>query len=211
MPDFSFDSLQSFLTSWRSAITWLFQCIVGVFDVIKSSPLYYMPLFLVCIIGIVGGIALLIFDVSNRGYSQHHTSPLKNEYLGGRLSYGYINSSPLFPTFINNYKKKKRQKAIVDIKAQEAYERIVEEQAALEDSHRLYSENQLKALEFFKHNPGRYKVTIDKMDFYNDEKGPWYLKTYTYNSSSSNESSKPSYDLDEAVRKATVRAKDMKD
>lgn len=127
------------------------------------------------------------------------------------ITYGYINSSPLFPTFINNYKKKRRQKEIENMKAQEAYERIVEEQAALEDSHRLYSENQQKAVEFFKHNPGRYKVTIDKMDFYNDDKVPWYMKTYTYNSSSSAESSKPSYDLDEAVRKATVRAKDMKD
>lgn len=210
MPDFSFDSLQSFLTSWRSAITWLFQCIVGVFDVIKSSPLYYIPLLLVCIIGIVGGIALLIFDISDRGYSQNLFSSLKNEYLGNRLNYGYINSSPFFPTFINNYKKRKRQQEIENQKAQEAYERVVEEQAALENGHRLYIENQKKAAEFFKHNPGRYKVTIDKMDFYNDDKAPWYMKKYSYNGNS-DESSKPSYDLDEAVRKATVRAKDLKE
>lgn len=210
MPDFSYDVLQSFMAALRSAVSWLGDCISGVFDVVKSSPLYYMPLLLVCIIGIVGGIALLIFDVSDRGYSQYLSSPLKNEYLGNRLNYGYINSSPLFPTFINNYKKKKRQKDIDDMKAQEAYERIVEEQAALENGHRLYSENQKKAVEFFKHNPGRYKVTIDKMDFYNDDKAPWYMKKYSYNGNS-DESSKPSYDLEEAVRKATVRAKDLKE
>ena len=209
MPDFSYEVLQSFLASLRSALSWLGDCISGVFKVVKSSPLYYMPLLLITVIGIVGGIVLLIFNVSDRSYSQDIGSHWK---LSSLSSYGYYSrydTSPLGSMLIVNYKKRKRQREYENKLAQEAYEKVVEEQEALESQHRLYSENQKKAAEFFKHNPGRYKVTIDKMDFYNDDKVPWYMKKYSY-SGNSDETFKPSYDLDEAVKKATVRAKDLK-
>ena len=192
MPDFSYEVLQSFFASLRSALSWLGDCISGVFDVVKSSPLYYMPLLLITIIGIVGGIALLVFDVSDRAYIQdigfHGKFTFLNLY--GKFTslnpYGYYSrydTSPLGSMLIGNYKKRKQQRDYENKLAQEAYEKVVEEQELLQNRHRLEENEKQRRLllgsladEYFENNPNRTKISIEGMEFFNNIREPWYQK-----------------------------------
>lgn len=67
---------------------------------------------------------------------------------------------------IYNHNQEKKQREREDALANEAYEKIVEEQKALENKHRIHEANQAKANAYFNNNPHAFKINIDGETFW---------------------------------------------
>lgn len=177
MPDFFTSDADGFFVGLGNCLTFIYQSLQGLFSVISSRAIYYIPLFLFLLLGVVYWVLWLILEVAPGAGGSAFGSPYK--------SYANPNRSietklPLWSgigsKLLRNHDRAKQRKALEDQRAQEAYEKIVEEQAALENKRKLHAENQAKADEYFANNPSRTKISIDGMEFFNGS--DWYKKHY---------------------------------
>ena len=107
-----FIDFMSYMARFEQAFNWLVDAISGVIDVIKSSPLYYVPITLVTLVLLFGAISMLIFNISDRGYSQGSIKPI--------VSFFKVRPFAFFSRHNNFYKRQ----AIADFRVDKAYRAI---------------------------------------------------------------------------------------
>lgn len=206
MPTFSSEAFQSFVSGFRECFSFLMNTLHGLIDVIRAYPIFFMPLFLLMLLGVAFWVGWLIMEVAPNAGGTEFQNPYKvfsnpsrvfsnpNRQFGTKMPFW----SSLGRGLMWKHEQEKQRRKIENQRAQEAYEKIAEEQEALESKHKLHAVNQAKADEYFRNNPNRTKVTIDGMEFFNGE--DWYKKKYGKQHSS--KSLGRSYDLNSAVAAA---------
>ena len=110
----------SLVEAIQDGFDWLIGAISGVIDVIISHPLFYVPITLVTVISFVGAMVLLIFNISDRGYSQGTVSRFNGWFGKSR-----IETSPVGSLLLFKAKKSYHYKKIADERASYAYSKIV--------------------------------------------------------------------------------------
>ena len=90
--------------------------------------------------------------------------------------------------------KRKKQKEKEDEAAHAAYEKIFEEQEALQHKHELYNRYKPMADTYFNNYPFRHSVNIDCVTYFNPDSKSF--KQFKHSSNSQ------SYDIDEAIAMA---------
>lgn len=175
--DFKLVDFANFIQSFSQCFDFIFQSLHDFFSVIENNLIYVIPLFSFLILGVVYWILWLILEVAPSAGGSSFGNPYKvfanpNRSIETKLPLW----SGIGSKLLRNHDREKQRKAFEDQRAQEAYEKIVEEQAALENKRKLHAANQAKADEYFANNPNRTKVSIDGMEFFNGS--DWYKKHY---------------------------------
>lgn len=142
MPTFTNEAFQSFIGSFKQAFAFIIEALHGLIEVIKSNPLYFVPLFLVALLAVAFWVGWLIMEVAPNAPGTSYGNP-----------YGYFaNPNKQFDTKMPNVTSLGRR-----LLSKRKQEQI---QAQKEISRQT---NQRLADNFFKVNP--------KMSFYKTSSG----------------------------------------
>lgn len=165
MPTFSNAAFQSFIGSFKQAFAFIIEALHGLIEVIKSNPLYFVPLFLLALLAVAFWVGWLIMEVAPNASGTPYGNP-----------YGFFaNPNKQFETktpnitslgrhIVHNHEQRKREQQ----KIQDATDRL-EIQSA------LYRQNKIKADEYFHNNPNAFKINIDGQTFWRED---WEKKHY---------------------------------
>lgn len=177
MPTFSTEILQNYISAFRESFAFIVQALRGFIDVIRSSPLYYMPLIFFLLLGMVFMIVWLIQTVSmNIGNTKYNVNAYANcnrLYSDGIKS--YMNPWAFYAG--RKYSQYKKRKEREDELARRAYEKIADEQEKRQFKESQYQQHRVMAEKYFLHNPNRMKVNIDGDMFYNGD--DWFNYRWT--------------------------------
>lgn len=167
-------------------------------DVVFTKPLLYVPLILFLLLGVLGFVGWLIMESAQYSGGSSFASPYKFFANPNRQ---YETKMPLWTSFGLSWFRKRDNAKREKEKVQDALDRI-EIQSA------IYRQNKAKADEYFRNNPNSFKINIDGTSFWREdwEKQHWGYKNKSAYSKLgySRADDEPSYDLDEALKKATL-------
>lgn len=157
MPFFSSKLLHNFLNAFRECFSYLIGVISSIFDVICSSPLYYIPVIAFMLLSMVGVVMFVIQNVGHYSLgSDYNTRFINNKQYADPQR--YYCRTPYFGYFLNRfglgYWKRKKE---AETKAKE--------------QSRAFLEDWEKADEFFFYNPLKMSVRINGKTFYNSDNG----------------------------------------
>lgn len=154
MPNFSIEIFQNYISAFRESFAFIVQAFRGFIDVIKSSPLYYMPLVFFLLLGMVFMIVWLIQTVSmNIGNTKYNVN-------------AYANCNRLYSDGLKSYMN---PWAFYAGRKYDRYKKQKEQSTAL-------IEDWAKADEFFHNNPHKMSVRLNGKTFYNGDN--WYKRSW---------------------------------
>lgn len=183
--------VNSILNNLKSAYTWLFDVFSNLWSTISNNPLLMTATMIFIILTAVSVFGLLIVSIAPAVFGKFYSNSYIEKYPNPNNIYSRFSKNGLIYTAYDLLLKRKKQKEKEDEAAQYAYEKIVEEQEALQNKHKLYERYQPMADIYFKNYPFRYSVTIDGINYFNPES-----KSFKRFKTSENSSS---FDIDEAI------------
>lgn len=151
MPTFSFETFSSFLQSFDSCFTFLINSLNGLTNVIRSHPLFFIPLFLFLLLGVSFWVGWVIIEASNYAGGSEYANPNKFFSNPNRQ---FETKMPLWSSIGRSALWRYRQN------------KIQEERQAEKD--KIIALNQKKADEFFHNNPNSYRLNIDGHTFWRE-------------------------------------------
>ena len=150
--NFSEQDFLEFTQNFSSAINFIFELILSLFDYIREIHFLYIFMFFLVFLCVAYGVGWLVLEVSPYGRISNPYNVISSKKLGG--------VSDLFSIA----RKVKRNKDLQESEAQKINERLIREH-----------ENQQKASAFFDNNPHSYKVSIDGKTYWRDD---WFNKRW---------------------------------
>ena len=124
-------------------------------------------------------------------YGKSYSNSYIAKYPNPNNIYSRFSKNGLIYTAYDVLLKRKKQKEKEDEAAQAVYEKIVEEQEALQHKHELYNRYKPMADTYFNNYPFRYSVNIDGVTYFNPDSKSF--KQFKHSSNSE------SFDIDEAI------------
>lgn len=186
--------VNSILNNLKTAYTWLFGVMSDLWSTISNNPLLMTATMIFIILTACSVLGLLIVSIASAVYGKPYSNSYLAKYPNPNNIYSRFSKNGLIYTAYDVLLKRKKQKEKEDEAAQAAYEKIVEEQEALQHKHELYNRYKPMADTYFKNYPFRYNVQIDGITYFNpDSKSFKQFKSISHN---------PSYDIDEAIEMA---------
>lgn len=183
--------VNSILNNLKTAYTWLFGVMSNLWSTISNNPLLMTATMIFIVLTACSVLGLLIVSISSAVYGKSYSNSYIANYPNPNNIYSRFSKNGLIYTAYDVLLKRKKQKEKEDEAAQAAYEKIVEEQEALQHKHELYNRYKPMADTYFKNYPFRYNVQIDGITYFNpDSKSFKQFKSSFHN---------PSYDIDEAI------------
>lgn len=183
--------VNSILYNLKTAYTWLFGVMSNLWSTISNNPLLMTATMIFIVLTACSVLGLLIVSISPAVYGKSYSNSYIAKYPNPNNIYSRFSKNGLIYTAYDVLLKRKKQKEKEDEAAQAAYEKIVEEQEALQHKHELYNRYKPMADTYFKNYPFRYNVQIDGITYFNpDSKSFKQFKSSSHN---------PSYDIDEAI------------
>lgn len=179
------------LKNLKAAYIWLFNVFAYLWDTIESNPLLFTVVIIFLILSLVLLFGLLIISISNSSFGKSYSKSYLEKYPNPNSVYSRFSKNGLIYTAYDVLMKRKKQKEKEDEAAQVAYEKIVEEQEALQHKHELYNRYKPMADTYFNNYPFRYNVQIDGITFFNPDS-----KSFKQFKNSSNSQS---YDIEDAI------------
>lgn len=183
--------VNSILNNLKSAYTWLFDVFSNLWATISNNPLLMTATMIFIILTAVSVFGLLIVAIAPSAFGKFYSNSFIEKYPNPNNVYSRFSKNGLIYTAYDVLLKRKKQKDKEDEAAQIAYEKIVEEQEALQNKHKLYERYKPMADIYFKNYPFRYSVTIDGINYFNPDS-----KSFRRFKTSENSQS---FDIDEAI------------
>lgn len=158
MPTFSFEAFKSFLQSFKNCFDFLTNSLNGLINVIRSYPLFFIPLFLFLLLGVAFWVGWLILEASNYAGGSEFANPYKSFANPNRFianpNRQFETKMPLWSSLGRSALWRYRQN------------KIQAERQAEKD--KIIALNQKKADEFFAYNPYSYRLNIDGYTFWRE-------------------------------------------
>lgn len=184
----------SILNNLKTAYTWLFGVMSDLWTTISNNPLLMTATMIFIVLTACSVLGLLIVSIAPAVYGKSYSNSYLSKYPNPNNVYSRFSKNGLIYTVYDVLLKRKKQKEKEDEAAQAAYEKVVEEQEALQHKHELYNRYKPMADIYFKNYPFRYNVQIDGITYFNPDS-----KSFKQFKNSSNSQS---YDIDEAIEMA---------
>lgn len=182
------------LNNLKAAYTWLFTVFACLWDTIESNSLLFTATIIFLTLSLVLLFGLLIISISNSVFGKSYSKSYLEKYPNPNNVYSRFSKNGLIYTAYDVLLKRKKQKEKEDEAAQAAYEKVVEEQEALQHKHELYNRYKPMADTYFNNYPFRHSVNIDGVTYFNPDSKSF--KQFKHSSNSQ------SYDIDEAIAMA---------
>lgn len=150
--NFSEKDFFDFIRDFSSAIEFILNLILSLFDYIREIHFLYIFMFFLVFLCVAYGVGWLVLEVSPYGRISNPYNVISSKKLGGL--------SDLFSIA----RKVKHNKDLQESETQKINERLIREH-----------ENQQKASSFFDNNPHSYKISIDGKTYWRDD---WFNKRW---------------------------------
>lgn len=183
--------VNSILSNLKTAYTWLFDVFTNLWATISNNPLLMTATMIFIVLTAVSVFGLLIVSIAPAVSGKSYSNIYLEKYPNPNNVYSRFSKNGLIYTAYDVLLKRKKQKEKEDEAAQAAYEKIVEEQEALQHKHELYNRYKPMADTYFNNYPFRHSVNIDGVTYFNpDSKSFKQFK---------NSSKNVSFDIDDAI------------
>ena len=183
--------VNSILSNLKTAYTWLFDVMSNLWTTISNNPLLMTATMIFVILTACSVIGVLIVSIASAVYGKSYSISYLEKYPNPNNIYSRFSKNGLIYTAYDVLLKRKKQKEKEDEAAQAAYEKVVEEQEALQHKHELYNRYKPMADTYFNNYPFRHSVNIDGVTYFNPDS-----KSFKPFKNSSNSES---FDIDEAI------------
>lgn len=184
--------VHNILNNLRTAYTWLFNVMSNLWATIYNNPLLMTVIVIFLVLTSCSVIGLLILSIAPAVYGKSYSNSFYAKYPNPNNLYSRFSKNGLIYTAYDVFLKRKKQKEKDDEAAKTAYEKIVEEQEALQHKHELYNKYKPMADVYFKNYPYRHSVNIDGINYFNPDS----------KSFKENNTHKTSYDIEDAISSA---------
>lgn len=155
------------LQNLKTAYTWLFGVMSNLWTTISNNPLLMTATMIFIVLTACSVIGLLIVSIAPAVYGKSYSNSYLAKYPNPNNVYSRFSKNGLIYTAYDVLLKRKKQKEKEDEAAQAAYEKIVEEQEALQNKHLMYDKYKPMAENYFKNYPYSHSVNINGVTYFN--------------------------------------------
>lgn len=155
------------LQNLKTAYTWLFGVMSNLWSTISNNPLLMTATMIFIVLTACSVIGLLIVSIAPAVYGKSYSNSFLAKYPNPNNVYSRFSKNGLIYTAYDVLLKRKKQKEKEDEAAQAAYEKIVEEQEALQNKHLMYDKYKPMAENYFKNYPYSHSVNINGVTYFN--------------------------------------------
>jgi len=155
------------LQNLKTAYTWLFGVMSNLWSTISNNPLLMTATMIFIVLTACSVIGLLIVSIAPAVYGKSYSNSYLAKYPNPNNVYSRFSKNGLIYTAYDVLLKRKKQKEKEDEAAQAAYEKIVEEQEALQNKHLMYDKYKPMAENYFKNYPYSHSVNINGVTYFN--------------------------------------------
>lgn len=159
--------LHNILDNLKTAYTWLFDVFTNLWATISNNPLLMTVTMIFIILTAVSVVGCLIVAIAPSVFGKSYSNSYIEKYPNPNNVYSRFSKNGLIYTAYDVLLKRKKQKEKEDEAAQAAYEKIVEEQEALQHKHELYDRYKGMAENYFKNYPYSHSVNINGVTYFN--------------------------------------------
>lgn len=159
--------VHSILNNLKTAYTWLFGVMSNLWSTISNNPLLMTTTMIFIVLTACSVIGLLIVFIAPAVYGKSYSNSYLAKYPNPNNVYSRFSKNGLIYTAYDVLLKRKKQKEKEDEAAQAAYEKIVEEQEALQNKHLMYDKYKPMAENYFKNYPYSHSVNINGVTYFN--------------------------------------------
>lgn len=159
--------VNSILNNLKTAYTWLFDVFTNLWTTISNNPLLMTATMIFIVLTAVSVFGLLIVSIAPAVYGKSYLKSYLEKYPNPNNVYSRFSKNGLIYTAYDVLLKRKKQKEKDDEAAQAAYEKIVEEQEALQNKHLMYDKYKPMAENYFKNYPYSHSVNINGVTYFN--------------------------------------------
>lgn len=156
------------LNNLKAAYTWLFTVFSYLWDTIETNPLLFTATIIFLILSLVLLFGSLIISIAPAVSGKSYSNSYLEKYPNPNNVYSRFSKNGLIYTAYDVLLKRKKQKEKEDEAAQLAYEKIVEEQEALQHKHEMYARYKGMAENYFKNYPYSHSVNINGVTYFNE-------------------------------------------
>lgn len=155
------------LQNLKTAYTWLFGVMSNLWTTISNNPLLMTATMIFIVLTACSVLGLLIVSIAPAVYGKSYSNSYLSKYPNPNNVYSRFSKNGLIYTAYDVLLKRKKQKEKEDEAAQAAYEKIVEEQEALQNKHLMYDKYKPMAENYFKNYPYSHSVNINGVTYFN--------------------------------------------
>ncbi len=155
------------LQNLKTAYTWLFGVMSNLWTTISNNPLLMTATMIFIVLTACSVLGFLIVSIAPAVYGKSYSNSYLAKYPNPNNVYSRFSKNGLIYTAYDVLLKRKKQKEKEDEAAQFAYEKIVEEQEALQHKHELYNRYKPMAENYFKNYPYSHSVNINGVTYFN--------------------------------------------
>lgn len=159
--------IENLLYLLQEAYTWLFDVFRQFWYTIQSNVLLMTATMLFLILSAVFLVGWLIITIAPASFGKPYAKSFFAKYPNPNHIYAQFSKSGLIYTMYDVFLKRKLQKQRDDEAAQKAYEKVAEEQAALENKRLMYDMYKPMAENYFKNYPYSHSVNINGVTYFN--------------------------------------------
>lgn len=159
--------VNSILNNLKTAYTWLFGVMSDLWSTISNNPLLMTATMIFIVLTACSVLGLLIVSIAPAVYGKPYSNSYLAKYPNPNNIYSRFSKNGLIYTAYDVLLKRKKQKEKEDEAAQAAYEKIVEEQEALQNKHLMYDKYKPMAENYFKNYPYSHSVNINGVTYFN--------------------------------------------
>ena len=159
--------VNSILSNLKTAYTWLFGVMSNLWSTISNNPLLMTVTMIFVVLTACSVIGVLIVSIASAVYGKSYSISYLEKYPNPNNIYSRFSKNGLIYTAYDVLLKRKKQKEKDDEAAQAAYEKIVEEQEALQNKHLMYDKYKPMAENYFKNYPYSHSVNINGVTYFN--------------------------------------------
>lgn len=159
--------VNSILNNLKTAYTWLFGVMSNLWTTISNNPLLMTATMIFIVLTACSVLGLLIVSIAPAVYGKSYSNSYLSKYPNPNNVYSRFSKNGLIYTAYDVLLKRKKQKEKEDEAAQAAYEKIVEEQEALQNKHLMYDKYKPMAENYFKNYPYSHSVNINGVTYFN--------------------------------------------
>lgn len=159
--------VNSILNNLKTAYTWLFGVMSDLWSTISNNPLLMTATMIFIILTACSVLGLLIVSIASAVYGKPYSNSYLAKYPNPNNIYSRFSKNGLIYTAYDVLLKRKKQKEKEDEAAQAAYEKIVEEQEALQNKRLMYDKYKPMAENYFKNYPYSHSVNINGVTYFN--------------------------------------------
>lgn len=159
--------VNSILNNLKTAYTWLFGVMSNLWSTISNNPLLMTATMIFIILTACSVLGLLIVSIAPAVYGKSYSNSYLAKYPNPNNVYSRFSKNGLIYTAYDVLLRRKKQKEKEDEAAQAAYEKIVEEQEALQNKRLMYDKYKPMAENYFKNYPYSHSVNINGVTYFN--------------------------------------------